>query len=69
MDREAPKEIAAILGTDEPERVMREAVQEAIRRHKLPDLPIAVSRAGKSCGSRRRRSRCHLRATTAPADF
>ena len=47
MNREAPKDIAAILGTDEPERVMREAVQEAIRRHKLLGLPIAVSRGGK----------------------
>jgi len=47
VNREAPKDIAAILGTDEPERVMREAVQEAIRRHKLLGLPIAVSRGGK----------------------
>lgn len=47
MNREAPKDIAAILGTDAPERVMREAVQEAIRRHKLLGLPIAVSRGGK----------------------
>ena len=29
------------------ERVLREAVHEAIRRHKLLGLPIAVSRQGK----------------------
>jgi len=47
MSHESGKDVAAVLATDLPGRAMREAVREAIRRHKLLGQPIAVSREGK----------------------
>ena len=47
MSHEAGKDVAAILHTDLPGRAMREAVREAIRRHKLLGQSIVVSREGK----------------------
>lgn len=47
MSHEAGKDVAAILDSDLPGRAMRQAVREAIRRHKLLGQPIVVSREGK----------------------
>lgn len=47
MQSKDVKDIGAILQTDLPGRAMRQAVREALRRHKLLGLPIAVSRGGE----------------------
>lgn len=47
MKPEAVDDIQTILESDRPERAMRKAVREAVRRHKLLGFPIAVSRDGE----------------------
>ncbi len=47
MKPDAVDDIQTILETDGPQRAMRKAVREAVRRHKLLGYPIAVGRDGK----------------------
>lgn len=48
MKADPPMDVETIFReTDLPERAMKKAVREALRRHKLLGNPIAVSEGGK----------------------